>query len=109
VAHELGDQDQVMAGPDQGGAEGVPEDVAGEVLVKVGIARQLGQDIPSTTGGEPAAAVVEEGGRVAVGRWPRLPLSDPDRQALSQLGVDRELAVVVALAGADDQDPLAGG
>src|SRR5712691_7067490 len=60
VAHELGDQDQVVTSADQGGAEGVAKNVAGELLSEARLAGQRIQDVASAAGGQAAAAVVEE-------------------------------------------------
>jgi hypothetical protein len=40
VAHELGDQDQVVTRTDQAGPEGVAQDVAGKRLLEPGLAEE---------------------------------------------------------------------
>jgi hypothetical protein len=65
VAHQLGDHDDVDAGAQQVGAEGVPQGVRGgerlaRLVQQVGVGGEFVEELVDGAGGEPAAAAVED-------------------------------------------------
>lgn len=76
MAHQLGDHDDVDAGAQQVGAEGVPQGVRGgerlaRLIDQVGVGGEFVEELVDGAGGEPAAAAVEEQRR-RVGAGPAL-------------------------------------
>jgi len=59
VAHEFGDENEVVALADECGAEGVTQDVAGELVGQVRLVGNGAQDVVGAACAEPCAAVVE--------------------------------------------------
>lgn len=98
-----------MAGADEGGTEGVPQDVAGERRVEPGVGGECGEDVVGAAGGEAPAAGVEEQGRCLARGGPGGAGLQLAGERVAELGVDADLAIPLALAGADDQPALAGG
>jgi hypothetical protein len=50
VAHQLGDQDQVGAASDEGGADGVAEDVRRRLVLLAGRVGEGGHDVAGASG-----------------------------------------------------------
>ena len=73
MPHELGDQHQIVARPDQGRAEGMAQYVARELLLEMSVDGQRDQDVASTAGGQAATATIKKraGLAVAPGQWGR--------------------------------------
>jgi hypothetical protein len=110
VAEQFGDQDEVVALPDEGGSEGVAQDVAGEVVLQPGGIGDGVDDVVGAAGGQPVAAAVEQQGGAGVGAAPvGAFVVDPQGEVGAQGGVDGDLPVAAALAGADDDQAFAGG
>jgi hypothetical protein len=49
VPHQLGDQDQVGAAPDERSGEGVPENVRGRLVLLAGRVGERGHDVAGAT------------------------------------------------------------
>ncbi len=103
MSHELGNEDEVVAGAHERGAEGVAQDVAGEIGAEAGLVGDREQDVVGAAGGEPVAAAVEDEGGVGLRAGPsRTFFVDPQCEFGAELGVDGDLAVAAALARAHD-------
>jgi hypothetical protein len=71
VPHEFGDEDEIVAATNDGGAEGVPEDVTGEIVsVDAGVLREAGPDVAGTAHPKSASSGVQEQGGIGVGPGP---------------------------------------
>jgi len=95
VAGELGDQDDVVAGPHEPGQAGVAQGVRGGL--DVGFLPEVADGEVDRTGREPSAFQGQEQRRpVAAGQIRAL--VEPGIEGVAGLGVERDLPVAVALA-----------
>ena len=108
VAEQLGDDHQVGAPAHEPCREGVAQDVRGDLVVlEARGLRDRSDDVVRALDREAGAALVEKQCR-AVGAGPVGAFVDPVAEGGAQVGVDRDLADLLALAE-NPQDPLARG
>ena len=66
MPHALGDQNQIVARPNEGRAEGVAQDVARELVLEVSLDCETDEDVASTARGRATAAAIEDESGLAV-------------------------------------------
>ena len=108
MSKQVGDEDEIGAAGHQSGREGVPQDLGCDVRAETGCVGDTNDDVAGATHGQPAAAVIEEQGRVGVGAGPVRPVIQPAAEVCAQSGMDRDLADPGTVAADAKRAPLTG-